>query len=297
MMRIVALGDSIVWGQGLLTDQKFTTLVHTGLNGNAQDGSLTVLAHSGATIGVGATIGKPALDGEVPDSYPTIIQQCDSFNDQPQYVDVVIVNGGINDLGGFNIVNPLTDEDDLREKINQHCYRDMLTLLTNVTAKFSSQSTKIVVPGYHLMLSPLSDPIRLPGFLGVHGVQLTRFLTDLGDIVFSKIYKQCQMFYDLSNAGLTQAVNETNQALGRQCVRFAQAPFTPDNAALAPTAWLWGGDADTEPDDPVAQQRHAACDLYETDVVQREICYRASAGHPNIVGAQQFANAILAALA
>lgn len=296
-MRIVALGDSVVWGQGLLSEQKFTALVNQGLNENSPDGgSLTVLAHSGATIGVGATIVKPAVIGEVPDSYPTVIQQCNSFDDQPRNVDVVIVNGGINDISCPKIVNPMTDEDDLRESINRHCYQDMLALLNNVTSNFSNPATRIVVPSYYPILSALSDPIRLPAFLGLHGVHVTDLLTDLCDLVFSKIFKQCQIFSALSSVCLSRAVDETNQHLGRPRVRFAQVPFAPENAVFAPNAWLWCVDTEMFPEDPVAQQRRAACDLDEPDAIQRELCYRASAGHPNTVGAQQFAGAILAAL-
>jgi hypothetical protein len=296
-MRMIVLGDSVTWGQGLLPAQKFSTLVYSQLPSQTPDNSsLTVLAHSGATIGVCATISKPALDGEVPDSYSTVIQQCASYENRPEAADVVIVNGGINDVDVFTIVNPLTDSDDLHELINQHCYLDMLTLLGQVTAKFTNPATRIVVPSYFPILSRESDPIRLPHFLGLYGVQLTPLLTNLGDIVFDKIFDHCRMSNEKSGACLGKAVTEINQQQGGKRVRFAQVPFTASNSVLAPDAWLWGIKADSSPEDPVRRQRHAACDLDERDPIRRDLCYRASVGHPNITGAKQFAQAILSTL-
>jgi len=296
-MRIVALGDSVMWGQGLLPEQKFVALVNQGINGDPPvDSNLTILAHSGAIIGAATNVSGTAVDGEVPMAYPTVIQQCDSFSDNPLAVDIVIVNGGINDVDGNNIVDPLVDEYTLRTLINQHCYQDMLTLLTHITSKFSNPNTKIVVPSYYPILSEQSDLIRIPPFLELRGIFLTELLTKLGDVIFDTIFEKCQLFSDLSSVCLRQAVNETNQALGRNCVRFAQVPFGTDNAGLAPNAWLWGVDVDSEPEDPMAAPRHASCDLYQPNLFKRELCYRASAGHPNILGAQQFAGAIMNAL-
>jgi hypothetical protein len=73
--------------------------------------------------------------------------------------------------------------------------------------------------------------------------------------------------------------------------------FRDGNAALAPSAWLFGINWDLSPQDPVAQQRRQACLMHEMDPIRREGCFRASAGHPNALGAMAYATAILAALA
>src|SRR5512143_1544595 len=110
MSRMVALGDSVVWGQGLEPGEKFSSLVQAALDID----SCTLLAHSGATIGVGVDTTEPPLDGEVPTWYPTILQQCAAFTDSPETVDLVIVNGGINDVEVRTILNPLTDSSHLK---------------------------------------------------------------------------------------------------------------------------------------------------------------------------------------
>jgi lysophospholipase L1-like esterase len=294
---MIVLGDSVAWGQGLLRENKFDYLVFKALSGQPPaPGECVMVAHSGATIGADATLSKAPVDGEVPGSYPTIVQQCESFADRPDAVDIVIVNGGINDVDARRIVNPLTDELHLREKIVQYCYQDMLTLLGKATSKFTNRATRIVVPGYYPILSTESDPIRVPDFLGLHGVQFTKLLTALGDMVFHKIYRQCALFAEQSSISLRQAVDEINAKDGGRRVRFAEVPFAPENAALAPQAWLWGIGEDLVPEDQVVRPRHGACNLYEPDLIQREICYRASVGHPNVDGARQFAAAVQRAL-
>ena len=73
--------------------------------------------------------------------------------------------------------------------------------------------------------------------------------------------------------------------------------FRDEHAALAPEARLFGINWDFSPQDPVALQRRLACDTCEKDPLRREQCYRASAGHPNPFGAEDYARAIVTALA
>ena len=64
--RIVSIGDSIIWGQGLLPNEKFDWLVQQALLPMHPDGvTLESLAHSGAVIGATGISGTPQV-GEVP---------------------------------------------------------------------------------------------------------------------------------------------------------------------------------------------------------------------------------------
>ena len=107
----------------------------------------------------------------------------------------------------------------------------------------------------------------------------------------------CKLFAEQSTAKLRAAVDETNRALGgRPRVFFAVPPFGPANSVLAPDPWLWGVNADSSPQDNlVAGSRWEICNANATrcPVV---VCSRASAGHPNPRGAEEYAKAILAAL-
>lgn len=81
-------------------------------------------------------------------------------------------------------------------------------------------------------------------------------------------------------------------------ITFVPSGFT---AVFAPgSALLWGLDNFLNPEDPVAGQRHAQCNIAfggPLRILHREQCYRAAAGHPNVSGAVQLARQIHAALA
>lgn len=295
--RMVVLGDSVPWGQGLNPPQKFYSLVQATLTGSTAPQSCIVLAHSGATIGVGVTTIGAQIDGEVPTSYPTIMHQCEFFADSPESVDLVLLNGGLNDIDFRLILSPFTDSSDLSDMIRQYCFRDMRTLLESVIGRFTNPAVKIVVTSYFPMLSAESAFPLAPLFLAMHGVSVGPFFDFPGDSLLDKVVANCSQFYELSNRMFRKAVRKVNEAAGGPSrVFFAQPSFTASNAALAPDAWLWGVNADFSPQDPARAARRAACDLVESDLIRRLSCHRASAGHPNITGARKFADAILIAL-
>ena len=288
--RIVNLGDSVPWGQGLAEADKYDALVQKALGPAV---TLQRLAHSGAIIGL-TPVNGPARDGEVPVPQPTILQQCAAFNDSPANVDLVLVDGGINDVDVRTILNPLVPAGVLSAKTQAACHDAMLVLLRNVAAKFTAPQCRIIVTGYYPIISGQSDVLSIPAFLGLHGIALPAFLED--DVAIGGVISHCQQFFIESTAFLRQAVTAAADAR----IVYVDSGFTDANSVFAPEALLWGlqSDVDLSPVDEVAPQRHAACDV-AFDLLQtleREQCYRASAGHPNPAGARQFAKQILAAI-
>ena len=69
-MNVLALGDSIVWGQGNTDDAKFVNLVCAWLRSKGEQPTLTLVAHSGAVVGATQNDGAPVLWGEVPEAAP-----------------------------------------------------------------------------------------------------------------------------------------------------------------------------------------------------------------------------------
>jgi lysophospholipase L1-like esterase len=290
--QIAFLGDSVVWGQGLTDDHKFSTQTTAWINQYhpTENAYKTVMAHSGAVIGVGATVGKPALDGEVPSAYPSIIEQCDQVPGDPEDVDLVIVNGGINDIGIQYIFSPGTDQQELTDTIQRACHDDLVTLLNRVAARFTGPQTHILVPGYHLVLSSQSELLRVPTLLPMLGVSWPPFLHPLDPL--SKIIANSLLFWHKSTGAMKQAVDDVNQQLGTGRLVFVTPNYQEVNAAFAPTPWVFAVNADLSPQDEVIAERRPMCQRDETDLLQRELCYRASAGHPNRWGAQAFFNVI-----
>lgn len=295
--RIVTLGDSIPWGQGLLEPEKYDVMVKEALASNHPEGvSLERRAHSGAVIGAFGATGVPQ-SGEVPGSRPTIIEQCDTFANSPETVDLVLLDGGINDVGVATILNPLALIPSLASRTKRACHDAMLVLLKNVSAKFSKLSCRILVTGYYTIVSEQSDPLGVQRLLGVHGIGVPSFV-NAADEFLDPVIHRCEQFFADSTAELQRAVADAGDAR----IHFVPTGFTDDNAIFVPrTSLLWGLDLDDglSPEDPVASERRPLCDRAHAgplETLAREQCYRASAGHPNIDGAKQFKAQIMASL-
>ncbi len=289
---VLVLGDSVTWGQGLLEAQKMHTLVRDEIEARRGPTRCVQLAHSGAVIGVDSGVAAAGCDSEVPTSFPTILQQCDAAPDTA--VDLVVLNGGINDIDIRYILNPFTEPADLADVTRRFCGADMGTLLDRVLARFPI--AKIVVTSYYPVLSPESHFPLVDDFMLTLGLPIGP-LTRFGDenLIVDRIVGNAALFYEASTSALQSAVDAANtSAPGR--VALAAPAFTDNNAALAPDAWLFGIKGDLSPEDPVAAARRVSCDNCWDDFLRREQCYRASAGHPNVTGARKFADAILAAL-
>jgi len=288
--HLAVIGDSILWGQGLIPEHKIHNIVWAA-RGN---GSAPVnLAHSGATIGIGVASGQAAINGEIPIAHPTILEQVAAFSDRPSDVDLLLINGGINDVGISRIANPLIQRDYLAGRIKVHCYDDMKTLLGAALKKFPN--ARVIVTGYHPILSPRSEPVRIPNFLNLHGIGLPSFLSFIP--IVGKVVSTCMQFWQESNGYLAQAAMEAGAGNGR--VTFVPSPFTEANAVFADDPWLFGISSNFNPQDEVAADRHEVCEVQFgeiEEILSLEQCFRASAGHPNVKGAAAIAGAIIAAL-
>jgi lysophospholipase L1-like esterase len=291
--RIVCLGDSIIWGQGLLPSQKFTTLVQQALQPKFPGGvTLESLAHSGAVIGANGALGS-TQPGEVPEVRLTIIEQCDSYANSPETVDLVLLDGGINDVGVANILNPLSLPP-LESRVIHACHDGMLELLRKVSVKFSKPSCRILVTGYYPILSAKSDPVGVTRLLSLYGIAIPGLLEKDLDFI-NPVLNRCERFFNDSNQQLNKGIVDANDPR----ISFVPPGFTDDNSVFVPgTSLLWALDLDDDlsPLDPMAAARHPLCDVAYPGpllLLERESCYRASAGHPNVQGAQQFSKQIL----
>lgn len=295
---IAVLGDSVPWGQGLLSSQKVHTLVANALSYATPESApptTRLLAHSGAVIGVGAPQGPTQCHGEVPTAFRTILQQVSDYPAaEAAGVDLLIVNGGINDVDFRFIVNPLTEPDDLEATTVRACGDDMTVLLDAALAKFPR--AKIVVLSYYPILSPLSHLPLVAPFVAALGVELplASFADPAGTLgVWQRVIRNCGVFYSASTAAMRSAVEHANTGLGIARCFLADPGFRDEHAALAPEARLFGINWDLSPQDPIAGQRRAACEGCEPNPLRRQLCYRASAGHPNAEGAAAFARSVL----
>jgi hypothetical protein len=142
--KILTLGDSVMWGQGLAQQHKFVQLVADHIADSGKEVELAPLAHSGAVVCLAPTPPAPHQDflfGELPRSFPSIASQLATAAQAAGYEallqpngwdpaawkaqkqalrqqiagfwqaggappDLILMDGGINDLGALQIVIP-----------------------------------------------------------------------------------------------------------------------------------------------------------------------------------------------
>jgi hypothetical protein len=317
--NIVAVGDSLMWGQGLSHQNKFVTQVAESLKKQLgkQDVVLHLegLAHSGAITY--PKVGEEALDGpgfpgEVPKDYPSIHYQITKLVQtkvQPADVDLVLIDGCINNVTVNTIITPLTKQFVLRDDTKAFCGPGMQNILTEVAGIFPQ--AKVIVVGYYAIVSAGevggTDPHELVEWLGKNGIILPPLIGDLAmKEVRDRIAVLSTAFAQESENALRLAVEQVNALpLGRYRFRYAAPKFEVDNAFAGSYSWLWRIPTSSfdlirgsiESHDEVFSSRAEACEAAKR-VTGSNLdlkCIIASTGHPNRLGAMAYANVITSA--
>lgn len=284
-LEILALGDSVMWGQGLREEEKFYGLTRRWLEGalgGRAVGAPKVKAHSGATI-----LPKPlqtgACHGEVNYSSPTVrgqlreaVGEYKAAGTDPASVDLVLINGGINDMGGYSLFNPSFTAEMVKDAAEAFCHLAMRELLGEVAASFCH--ARVVVTGYFPLVSTRTPPdMLLDAILLAVGDNefIKRFGRGAFDLVrrrlglrpgqvgpiLERAARTSAVWYTESTLALQRAVAEANgesdaAPRGDACERgapapgatrdpldrrivFAQPRFGPEHCYGAPNTYLW----------------------------------------------------------
>ena len=289
--QLVVFGDSVTWGQGHVEQNKFSRLVADSLSLEVR-----MFAHSGATIGVGDSQ-TGGCGPEAPTQYPTVLQQLEAAGDDPTAAAVVLVDGGINDISVQTIVNPLTSDKHLKNVVRRYCHDDMLHLLYRILDRFKSDETPIVVTSYFPIFSHKSEFDGVLHYLqdsrSPHQSRSARKLSAKPLPSAPSTWLYCSGTSRRTH--LKAAVRE----VGSDRARFADVPFQEENAMFAKDAWLFNVHVESSPfrlvpEDDVINERHRQCiACHPGDPLGIGTCDIASAGHPNVKGARQFADTIL----
>ena len=248
-LQMLVLGDSIMWGQGLREDEKFSSRVKCWLQEKTnREVSVHVEAHSGAVISVGPTT-QPLFttgNGEVNLPTPSINEQLDhaiQFYDQRRSSPaLILMNGCINDVGVKSLLAASTPLDALRARARKSCGEDMHDLLRRVRKSFAQ--SYVLVTSYYPIVSPQSDDnafLRLlVKNLNNKGPEARR-MTDKE--MRARLIDLSNEWYETSTASLAEAVAKTNaeDALGSSSakVNFVEIQFGPEHVFAAPDTLLW----------------------------------------------------------
>lgn len=325
--NLLVLGDSIAWGQGLRDEHKAWYQVKTWLEDSAgRKVRERVEAHSGAVIGSPGDSGGnpvPPLDAEVNRGLPSVNHQIDnalrSYAD-PSQVDLVLVDGCINDVDARRLLNAANTPDGIRELAQEKCGPPVEAMLSRIMTSFPK--AHVIITGYYPILS---EKTARDLFMRALAKRLYSGTAPMNDKQLrARLIDISRVWYLTSNqmlAGATSKVDAQSAAKGsRQRALFAEIAFLPEHSFAAPQSRLWGFDASflrkllvvltlgrvtLKTNDERRNQRGTSCketfsrpSSGETKDQERArknriaLCRLAAIGHPNREGAQMYAEAI-----
>jgi lysophospholipase L1-like esterase len=316
--RMLVLGDSIAWGEGLGDAYKFHSRVEQHIRSNSFGAVVykTVKAHTGAILGLQTLGTSAAMHGDLPEPLPTVSTQAytaaNELGTDVANIDLILVAASANDVGFKNFVNPSVSTQSIQTRIDQYCRDDMKSFLITLANTF--QNARIIVTGYFQGISDDTDPAyvtNLAGLMIARGDAIglipaaTALLmgpsaaaaallidpTKKPDIALRTGY-----FATNANIALAAAVSQANAATsGATRIFFADPQFGPTNAANASNPWVFGLTTPTVLDPPdeasVAAAREVQCNIKYSGT-DKLYCKLASVGHPNETGAQKYFDAI-----
>lgn len=294
----VVIGDSVQWGNGLIEEDKMRALVGNVIERELGRKVITqVYANSGARIvpAEGDGICRLNCFGETPLVSTSVIVQVDLI-ERPDLIDLILLDGCINDVGVVEIINPLVRESKLIADTEQFCEGEMTTLLRK--ARDRVPNALVVVTGYYQIVSPFSDLVGVREWSILKDIQ-----TEVDDLI-DILSENSIVFRDTAHAGLAAAVATVNDETGETRIAFADPGFGPENAVFAKDKWLWSMTnqgtllvrldiaATLFPEDPILRARETACSspLQKGGLIG---CIYASVGHPTPPGERAYANAII----
>lgn len=244
-----------MWGQGLKTEQKSWWRVKCWLQEKTgREVRERIEAHSGAVIVGAADAPKfKSRDGEVNLPFPSINEQLDhaleAFGENRAKVNLILLDGCINDVGVTNLLNAAASVEWLRSRIQDHCGNGMGNLLRRVTDGFPN--AYVLVTGYYHMISRETGDNAFLRMLVKKLVReerereekegKARRMTD--QEMRQRLIAISDEWYRQSTLSLAEAVNKTNKELADKSlpprVAFVEIQFSPEHAFAAPDTLLW----------------------------------------------------------
>lgn len=247
-MQMLVLGDSIMWGQGLKQEQKFWWRVKCWLQEKTgREVQTHVEAHSGAHLSGLSTSPRFRSDnGEVNLPYPTINEQVDKavqfYGQGHLKVDLVLVDGCINDVDISNVLNAGASPEWLRGRITSTCGTGMHKLLQRITESFPN--AQVVVTGYYRIVS---NNTADNAFIRLLVKKLNSGRREVERMTYQEMRERLialsELWYKVSTASLSEAVRRVNAELHERSlperVNFVEIEFWPEHSFSASNTLLW----------------------------------------------------------
>lgn len=328
--EMLVIGDSLIWGQGLVEKDKFYALTADWIRneafGQPRQVNLMVKAHSGATIQFDAkeaekyrAAGRDEThyyQGEVNVSTPSMWKQVETASmeyksrGRDRGADLVMLSAGITDIAVEGVLNPFEDPKKLPPMIEEVCRKRVGALLAH-TAEHNP-GAKIAVVGYYPIISPRSS--RSAVFNGwLETLNVPNWLQGLANnlvmrpLLFGRLFKKAlirsRIWASDSDRQLKTAVAGHNTKVGREQAIFIPSNLTEEHAVEAPNTLLFRMRKNGTVEDPLFSKRKADCgaafhDLKRVTGIENspKRCTVAAIGHPNPAGSRLYFESIKASI-
>jgi lysophospholipase L1-like esterase len=248
-LHLLVIGDSIMWGQGLKEEEKFSARVKCWLQEKTnREVRVHREAHSGAVITEGS-VRQPAFaspSGEVNLTTPTINEQLDKaiqfYREDRSSPSLILMDGCINDVGVKNLLTAYTPLEDVRALVRKSCREDMYALMQRVRKSFPQ--AYVLVTGYYPIVSPLTADNAFIRLLVKNLNNRKKEAPRLSDKeIRERLIAISNEWYKTSTASLVEAVAKTNAGTGPDPatakVMFVEIQFGPEHVFAAPDTLLW----------------------------------------------------------
>lgn len=176
LLKIVALGDSVVWGDGDGDKHKIVYLVgeavadHTGrpveVDSYAHSGARLVSYDPGSEATFPVSVFRHVPLGDLDSERPTTSEQADCAAVKDSNAEIVLLDGCINEVGATQIalgsfpLNPdQTTPAEIRQAVFNYCAAPMKTVLSQVTSEF--KRAQVVLLDYFQVVSTKSKPLPM----------------------------------------------------------------------------------------------------------------------------------------
>jgi hypothetical protein len=263
-------GDSIMWGQGLKERDKFWCRTRQWLElKTKREVKYHVYAHAGAVIEEKSLLSQPSgkdsyelvlkfgkQGEEVNVSFPTITEQVDAaateFEKRTEKVDLVLVDGCINDLNLRTLLNAGKTEEEIETQTVTFCHNPMDRLLRRINEKFPN--AYVVVTGYYPLVYkgvPIEKNRKTEYKNGTAKNRLTEYLVKIlgknptcanpEEDTFVCLDRLSRVWHEASNKALKDAVKEVNASIGvdKELMHFAELHFPPEYGFSTKQTMLW----------------------------------------------------------
>ena len=279
VFNMVVIGDSIAWGNGLNKKNKYPYLVADWLQEKLnRPVEVTVYAHSGATIA--GESGK-SIDPNLNSGSPTLMDQASNIKNKDD-VDLILVSGGINDVGVQNILDANTPVETIKTLSGS-----IRGPMTNLLAYLLDETdAKIIVTGYYPLITEESKvEIQDRAVAGLLALTSEKTISQSESVLISatadptaakveaawylldssynnvinlitqdaKLRTNSDTFYTISSDSLEEAVNDSDK--GQNRIEFVDPLFERRNSYRASNSFLWELNSDFKTNDFQYQER------------------------------------------